>query len=301
MDRFQYELLKGVKEKYEAAGGRADYECAESGPGKSARQFYVQDLRDNLVRPMDPCHADQYGRGSGRELDNKMRALRSSSAMTFNLIGNGFCMIGENDLGLPCGRYSVEYEHQVPTLKGGGGMPANIDAWLESDGGSGAAIACEMKMMEWLASTPSRLKNKYLDPANYRDEAGLLFAGLAESLSMEGFERYDWAQMFKHTVALANEMLDRRRGGRGAALVLLNVVWEPADPTSHRATAERYREAEAQEHEEFARFKKIMESAKALFSSLCNVDFKIEYRNACDFARMIQRDDAEWTRLRRYF
>lgn len=50
---------------------------------------------------MDLRHAEQYGRGSGRELDGKMRALRSSSAMTFSLIGNGSCVIGENDLGLP--------------------------------------------------------------------------------------------------------------------------------------------------------------------------------------------------------
>lgn len=300
MDRFQYELLKGVKEKYELAGGRADYECPEGGPGKSARQFYVRDLRDNLVRPMDSRHAEQYGRGSGRELDDKMRALRSSSAMTFNLIGNGSCMIGENDLGLPQGGYSVEYEHQAPTLKVGRGMPANLDAWLESDCEGGAVVGCEMKMMEWLTSVPSQLRDKYLDAANYRDGVGDAFAGLAAELKAEGFERYDWAQMFKHTVALMNEMLDRR-DARIRALVLLNVVWEPSEPTSHPASAKRYRDARRQEHEEFIRFKEIMESTKSLFASFCGVDFGIEYRTAFDFARMIQRDDAEWIKLGRYF
>lgn len=301
MDGFQYRLLESVKEKYEIAGGRADYECAESGPDESSRQFYLRDLRDNLVRPMDSCHVEQYGRGSGRELDDKMRALRSSSAMTFNLVGNRSCLIVENSLGLPCCRYSVEYEHRTPTLKCGGGMPANIDVLLESDCEYGAMVACEMKMMEWLTSVPSRLKNKYLEPGNYRDEVGGVLAGLAGELTAESFVRYDRAQMFKHTAALINEMLDRRSDGRMRTLVLLNVVWEPAEPTSHRAMTARYRKAEVQEHEEFARFKEIMGPTRELFADLCNVDFRIEYCNARDFARMIQRDDAEWGKLERYF
>ena len=301
VDRFQYELLKSVKEKYERAGGHAEYECEQSGPDKSARQFYVRNLRDNFVRSMDSCHEEQYRRGSGRELDDKMRALRSSSAMTFNLIGNKYCVIDENELGLPHGRYSVEYEHQVPTLKIKGGAPANIDAWLESDRAGGVVIAFELKMMEWLTSSSSLLKDKYLDPANYSHGVGDVFAGLAEKLKLERFVRYDWAQMFKHTVALMNEMLDRCCGERISTLVLLNVVWEPVRPTLHQAMTERYYEMLLQEHGEFARFKEIMEPAKALFMDLCGVDFSIEYRNAFEFAHMIQRDDAEWPKLERYF
>lgn len=247
MDRFQYELLKSVKDKYERAGGHAEYECEQSGPDKSARQFYVRNLRDNFVRSMDSCHEEQYRRGSGRELDDKMRALRSSSAMTFNLIGNKYCVIDENDLGLPHGRYSVEYEHQAPTLKASGGTPANIDAWLESDCAGGVVIACELKMMEWLTSNPSLFKDKYLDPANYRHGVGDMFAGLAEKLKLERFLRYDWAQMFKHTVALMNEMLDCRCGERISTLVLLNVVWEPVRSTFHQTMAERYYEKLSQE------------------------------------------------------
>lgn len=44
-----------------------------------------------------------------------------------------------------------------------------------------------------------------------------------------------------------------------------------------------------------------MEPAKALFMDLCGVDFRIEYRNAFEFAHMIQRDDVEWPKLERYF
>ena len=301
VDRFQYELLKRVKEKYEGAGGHAEYECEQSGPEKSARQFYVRNLRDNFVRSMDSCHEEQYRRGSGRELDDKMRALRSSSAMTFNLIGNKYCVIDENDLGLPHGRYSVEYEHQVPTLKIMGGAPANIDAWLESDCAGGVVIACELKMMEWLTSNPSLLKDKYFDSANYSHGVGDVFAGLAEKLKLERFLRYDWAQMFKHTVAVMNEMLDRRCGERINTLVLLNVVWEPIRPTINQTMVERYCEKLSQEHGEFVRFKEIMEPVEALFMDLCDVDFRIEYRNAFEFAHMIQRDDAEWHKLDRYF
>lgn len=74
-----------------------------------------------------------------------------------------------------------------------------------------------------------------------------------------------------------------------------------SEPTSHPASAKRYRDAQHQEREEFARFKEIMEPTKSFFASLCGVDFGIEYRTAFDFARMIQRDDAEWAGVGRYF
>lgn len=107
--------------------------------------------------------------------------------------------------------------------------------------------------------------------------------------------------MFKHTVALMNEMLGRRCGERISTLVLLNVVWEPVRPTLHQAMTERYYEKLSQGHEEFARFKEIMEPAEALFMDLCGVNFRIEYRNAFEFAHMIHRDDAEWLKLDRYY
>ena len=96
-------------------------------------------------------------------------------------------------------------------------------------------------------------------------------------------------------------MLDRCCGVRISTLMLLNVVWEPVRSTFHQTMAERYCEILSQEHGEFVRFKEIMEPAKALFMDLCDVDFRIEYRNAFEFAHMIQRDDAEWPKIERYF
>ena len=43
------------------------------------------------------------------------------------------------------------------------GRPANLDAFLYCDYKK-EAIACEMKMTEWLFDKPGKLRNAYLNP-----------------------------------------------------------------------------------------------------------------------------------------
>ena len=91
MDAFVFDMLSLLKARFEAAGGASRYQVGEAGRDVSARQFYLARLEDNLVRPLSARHRAEYARGSGGELEGKMNALRSSSAMTFNLLGNGRC------------------------------------------------------------------------------------------------------------------------------------------------------------------------------------------------------------------
>lgn len=111
----------------------------------------------------------KYKCGSGNELKYKMRALRSSSAMTYNIFGNNSkLVIVDNRIGK--GRYKIEYEKQFHTLNSFvKGMPANIDVFLYSEENK-EAVACEMKMAEWILNKPTGLKEAYLIEKNYIDE-----------------------------------------------------------------------------------------------------------------------------------
>ena len=57
-------------------------------PFDEKQPYYLKNLADNLEHPMEHTTEDAYGSGSGNELRVKMRALHSSSALTFNLFGN---------------------------------------------------------------------------------------------------------------------------------------------------------------------------------------------------------------------
>lgn len=140
---------------------------------------------------MDAQHAAEYGDGSGNELDSKMQALRSSSALTFNTFGNGPVALN-GDCFLPKGTYSVAYEYQLSTLVRNPN-PANLDARLVRDN-DGCAMHFEFKMLEWLTSQPAPLRPAYLDPENYlipREDAEL-FVGTFTWLADCGFATPIW-------------------------------------------------------------------------------------------------------------
>lgn len=133
---------------------------------------YFRTYRENLYEEMGQQHIEEYGGGSGGEMKDKiypakMSSIRSSSAMTFNLLGNRTAFIKKNTYGFSEGTYNVAYEKKMPTLSGRN--PANLDAYLCLTGkmGKTEAIFCEMKMMEWIINTPGNLNNAYKDKDNY--------------------------------------------------------------------------------------------------------------------------------------
>ena len=132
-------------------------------------KFYYRDYRDNLIYAMAPQHFQEYSKADGGELNSsgrkpaKMASIASSSAMTFNLLGNQSVTVKEGQRFSP-GQYSITYEKQLYTLKKGS-KAANLDAFLKNEI-EREAIFCEMKMLEWIGSPPA-LKASYLDPAYY--------------------------------------------------------------------------------------------------------------------------------------
>lgn len=141
------------------------------------RKFYYDRYEYNLFCPLGEQALKAYDNGSGAETrpnvktvkgqrvisPAKMASIASSSAMTFNLLGNEPTTILTDDI-LPCGTYNVQFEKKMYTI-GKGSNPANLDAFLSNEDNK-TAIFCEMKMLEWLGN-PTCLKEAYLDEKNY--------------------------------------------------------------------------------------------------------------------------------------
>lgn len=140
---FQTTVLEAIKEQFIATAGPREF---GNGDSRQRRLYYLKKLEDNLVLPMNDVHASEYRDGSGNELDWKMSSIRSSSAMTFNLFGNGPVRLANSEF---ADVYDVQYEFRLPTLRGNP-HPANLDAYLI---GKNVDVYCEMKMTEWMGAT----------------------------------------------------------------------------------------------------------------------------------------------------
>ena len=277
-----------------------------NGESRTRRLYYLARLEDNLAVPMSRRVRAMYERGSGGELDWKMCSIRSSSAMTFNLLGNGPVTIVS---GRHAGTYELAYEHQLPTLRNNP-HPANLDAYLE---GGAEDVYCEMKMLEWLGAARHTLRPDYLEAARYlipREDAERIVAlfgelanvhvlgkgGKTERLS-DG--RYDSLQMAKHLLAIygkvANDPTYRPKG-----ITLLNCVWELANPGVLGRYEAKYREMEAEEHEGFETFaEQAVERVSPLFDAK-GVSLSVEYVTAAELMGSIEYEAPHRAKLERY-
>lgn len=313
MNPYTKELLTILKKQYTKVAGE-DKQFQDT---SETREFYLENLDDNLYLPMSVGAKAAYGQGSGNEIGTgKMNALRSSSAMTYNLFWDqvaelkGVCKHAR--LGKEI--YQVELEKQYYTLKRSASRsPANLDAFLYCKH-TQEAIACEMKMTEWIFNPPGKLRAAYLKSDNYSDpEFGRAMSKLAgkliqaESLRSEHREypcrmkNYDAFQMFKHTAACYNACM-HEEPGRIKKLTLVNCVWTLPDVS---LLSEEYREkyiaAEKAERDEFEQFKKTMEEegVKKLFLDK-GVDFDICFYTFSEFLGLFNKTENELDYLKRY-
>lgn len=270
---FQAALNDALKKRFiEVVGDRT------FGGSKSVSQapYYLANLQDNLIEPMNEQHFAEYGGGSGNELDSKMKALRSSSALTFNTFGNG-PVVFNDEWSFSKGVYNVVYEYQLPTLKRNPN-PANLDARLVCDD-NGCAAYFEFKMLEWLTSQPGLLRPAYLDPENYlipREDAELFveaFSWLADcdsKIAIEAgqplkcrFYHYDAFQMAKHLLAVYTAVVQGEECHPKIALV--NCVWDMVHPEKLGKYEEHYRKIRSCEDEEYDEFAEAMIPLCGLF------------------------------------
>lgn len=311
MNKYTIEIMNLIKNNFEQVVGNKKFQ-----DGSEARSFYLSELADNLCEPMGEDALKAYGQGSGNEIaSGKMNALRSSSALTYNLFTNSPAkIINKSETSrIGNGVYSVEFEKQYHTLKPSvPGKPANLDAFLYCTETS-EAIACEMKMMEWIFNKPGNLRSKYLDANNYiNDKCADKFVPIAKKLIQYNdcdadelneypcrFSRYDAFQMFKHALACYSACMGEEPR-KIKKLTLVNCVWTlPVPDRLSSKCRDRYIKDESCEHAEFTEFIHFMQPAKKLFADIC-VDFDIKFYAFKDFLSLFEKSADELNYLRRY-
>ncbi|SEA18484.1 PGN_0703 family putative restriction endonuclease [Selenomonas ruminantium] len=181
------------------------------------QNYYFTDYRENLLDKMSNEVCKAFAKGSGNELQRKMAAVYSSSAMTFNIFGNGPVEVKKNTCGWSVGKYTLQYERQLPVLKRGG--KANLDAQLTNEK---EIIFFEMKMQEWLFYKPSKLAWAYLhdEKRYYNGEMFPVVKNLIENITPDSttdlknysckYKHFDAFQIIKHIIGIYNGVVGRQ-------------------------------------------------------------------------------------------
>lgn len=170
---------------------------------------YTYTLDDNLFVPLCAESLREFETGDGAELQSKMRALHSSSALACNVFEFWRHRDAEplaSALGLPFGIERVSFEQKMRT--GLPGNPPNLDVVLTLSGGPRFAI--ESKFLEpYGGRHHSGFKSKYFES---RDGEWARYGfrncqNLAEALQ-SGEVDFRWLhaeQLLKHLLGLARQ------------------------------------------------------------------------------------------------
>ena len=308
MEVIRMNLIEEVLEQERKVLKEVGYELNSFTADKQYPDRYYKDFLYNLFENMQDKHKEQYGGGSGGELNAtqnkpaKMASIRSSSAMTFNILGNeDILMKAENVLNHREGCYQITYEKQYQTISSGNRQqPANLDAFLESEDGS-EVIFCEFKMLEWFSRNTGELKEAYKDKNNYKHEKiAIQFEKVINEIERRAstgcFEYYDVWQMFKHTLAVHNFMQDKG-WEKYKKVTLLNVVFEPDTAFMSIKAKDNYESQWNKEHEGYNQFKDALRDSK-IFESHKNFD--VQYISAKDFINCFDISEKKRKYLRRY-
>lgn len=329
----------------------AKYFAIPDGKRDENKQFYFDSYENNLYCPLGNAALAAYDKGNGAETKAtekfingklvispaKMASIVSSSAMTFNLLGNDPVTIN-SDTPIPRGTYDVQYEKQMYTIRKGSN-PSNLDAFL-SDVDNKTAIFCEMKFLEWLG-VPNMLKDAYVDRNCFFKsdnsavpcpiDAYSAFYDVIMKLTKDKvpdkkkpncvihksiFKHYDAWQMLKHLLAIYNYTsyttktdIDSFRANQSMAgkynrIILLNVVNEfPAKCIEDPIARKTYENMLTLEHEESEIFIKIIMNSEIprLFDNNCNAEIEVKYISAKQFADAIEMPIDKRNYLKRYF
>lgn len=250
-------------------------------------KYSLRNQNKNFYEEMTSKTIEEYEDGDGKELtDGKMRMIRSSSAMIYNILGNENVVIKGNEI-IPAGNYYKKFEKKYKTINGkhpetGKQIEANLDAWLYNET---SEIFIESKCLEWLENKHEKeLRRSYLYSNSkyfYQDSAEI-FRDIAHDLSLS---QYDSCQMYKHTLAIYNYLKDNNINGK--KILLMNVVWEPDVKELPVNIQKVYESQLLLEHEEFNYFHKLMEPIIQIIAEETKNDFNILYLSVKDFCSLI--------------
>jgi len=204
------------------------------------RQGYLDTVDSNLWRPMCDRSRNAFQNGSGGELERKMRALHSSSALAVNFFEywvDADRLPLQHVLGLGSSIQAVAFEAQYHT--GLEGNPPNLDVSLSL--APGHTVAIESKFCEWLTRKPAA--NEHFKPKYFPSGPGLWAAqslsqcqALAEDLrsKREHFSYLDAPQLLKHALGLATQL------GQRFDLLYLYYDWPGLESNKHQDEVARF-------------------------------------------------------------
>ena len=198
---------------------------------------YVVELEDNLLPGITRGEIEEaFGAGAGQELEGKMRAPWSSSALAVN----SFAPWGRDPAlltlaGIDSFTETLAFEAKCPN--GVSRIPPHLDVLLER---GDEIVAVESKCTEHLAAKTAKVAPAYLALAEKGDERtrSRWFAALADAPSFRMLDAY---QLVKHYLGLTLTFRER-------PLTIVYLYWEPTNADSlpvfakHRQEVERFGE-----------------------------------------------------------
>ncbi len=202
-----------IQRRCQAALARA---LARSNPQASVDRFgYAATLAENFLASVDfSLVKKDFGEGAGHELDWKMRAAHSSSALAVNVLSpwrrDPRTLTLAGGTGFRCARF----EKQCPT--GLQGTPPHLDFVAEGDW----VVGVESKCTEYLTGKPASFRPTYNRIHDGRTRSQWFHHLRALQANPFLYGRLDAAQLIKHALGLTHCFPERR-------IRLLYLYWEP--------------------------------------------------------------------------
>ena len=176
-----------------------------------SRAGYAARVQDNVLPGIQAdAYEPDFSSAAGHELDEKMRAAYSSSALAVNTFARWKSDVGQLTLGGRPGFSRIQFEGVCPT--GLRGTPPHLDLLAE---GADGLVGVEVKCTEHLQAHPLDLDPVY-DPLLAK------YPALSRVKSEWGFTYLNASQLVKHTLGLL-------RAAEGRPVTLLYLFWEPTN------------------------------------------------------------------------
>lgn len=293
MNKLQLQIHEFLKSKYEKAAGKTM--VCQKNILLAKNKYYFENLNDNFFEPMSDETKAFFESAKGTGLD-KMRALRSSAAMIYNIFGNGPVSIKENEI-IGAGEYKLEYEKYLETLKDAEDFTVP-GAFLEKDG---ELCFFDVKLFEPFYHKTNILKGLSADYGDmdsyiYTDSA-YSFNESIDKLNLSDIKRYDVCQMFKHTLGIYNYA--RKNELKGKKITLVNCIWTMNEDLKDEKLNFQCKQIEEEEKSEFKKFEECMFNAKNAFSKL-KVDFSVKLISIKELIDILNLSDERRNWLSRY-
>ncbi|WP_028128579.1 hypothetical protein [Selenomonas sp. AE3005] len=312
-----YSAIKKRWEKYNPMNsGVTFYKCKTDKMNSETREkYYLADVNDNFCYEMSSNLEEKFG--GANEINGKMRALYSSSAMTYNIftskkISSDKVKVIKSVDGLESNIiYNLRFEEPLPALS----THAKLDACIESEDKS-TIVFFEMKMREWLIGGPSSLPKTYMD-ANIPSQIKGLFEKYIKikkennkPVTIENDEKFkcsndyfDVFQIIKHVLGIYNA-IQNEKFPKGKKIRLVIGYWTIPDdlfddknPKQNKQKV-KYGNIKKQMEAEIEDFIKNFNGIKKeLFKEY---DFKIERMTVKDIVDCLDKTEEEEEYLKRY-